>query len=71
MIVYRVIYAFAVNYRTSKNKDSSDFIDPTDEVYNQTLRSIMGRINYTDLIIPQPLIADTVVGVNISLLHVK
>lgn len=67
MIVYRVIYAFSVNYRGSKNKDSNDFIDPTDDVYNQTIRNVAAHMNYTDLVIPEPLIADTVVGVHIFL----
>ena len=62
-IVYRVIYAFAINYRNIKNLDSSDFIDPTDTVYNQTIQNIVPRTNFTDLVIPEPLIADTVVGV--------
>lgn len=65
MIVYRVIYAFAVNYRTSINKDSSDFIDPTDQVYNETVRNVVTRMNYTDFVVPEPLIADTVIGVSL------
>lgn len=68
MIVYRVIYSFAINYRAQLTHlcyelDSSDFIDPTDIVYNQTITNIVERKNYTDLVIPEPLIADTVVGV--------
>lgn len=63
MIVYRVIYALAINYRNIKNLDSSDFIDPSDSVYNQTIQNIVPRYNYTDLVIPQALIIDIVVGV--------
>lgn len=63
-IVYRVIYSFAINYRDPNNLDSTDFIDPTDEVYNKTIGNIVPHKNYSELVIPEPLIVDTLVGVS-------
>jgi hypothetical protein len=60
--VFRVIYSFALKYN-QKLLDPSDYIDPTDDVLNASLGAIIPHDNYTQLILPAPLMVDTVIGV--------
>lgn len=48
-LIYRIFYAMGIK-KNSLGLDTSDFYDPTDSVYNMTIKSIVPRDDYNQYI---------------------